>query len=111
MDPSRLDYLWWQETLEAGRAASLLYYRDRGIDPKATLNWLLRLGWGPTVDDRNVRAIDLTRAVRLFLDGGRMRPSPANMDPKPLDALDRKYKGQREKVARLALVDHRVRDG
>jgi glutamyl-tRNA synthetase len=81
-------------------SASLLDYRDRGIDPDAMVNWLLRLGWGPTIDDKTTRTIDRERAVRLFLDGGRMRASPANMDPMLLESLDRKYKGARERAAR-----------
>jgi glutamyl-tRNA synthetase len=81
-------------------SASLLDYRDRGIDPDAMVNWLLRLGWGPSVDDKTTRTIDRERAIRLFLDGGRMRPSPANMDPMLLESLDRKYKGARERAAR-----------
>jgi glutamyl-tRNA synthetase len=83
-------------------AASLLEYRDRGVDPDAMVNWLLRLGWGPTVDDRTTRLIDRERAVRLFLDGGRMRASPANMDLALLESLDRRYKGGRERAARTA---------
>lgn len=74
-------------------ATSLLDYRDSSVDPDAMVNWLLRLGWGPTIDDKTTRTIDQDRAVRLFLEGGRMRASPANMDPLLLSALDRKYKG------------------
>jgi glutamyl/glutaminyl-tRNA synthetase len=80
-------------------AASLLDYRDSGVDPDAMVNWLLRLGWGPTIDDKTTRTIDRDRAVRLFLEGGRMRASPANMDPLLLSALDRKYKGMRGRAA------------
>ena len=81
-------------------AASLLSYRDAGIHPEAMCNFLLRLGWGPSVDDKTARTIDRTRAVSLFLDAGRMRPSPANMDPMLLAALDRRYKG-RDRAAAL----------
>jgi glutamyl-tRNA synthetase len=80
-------------------AASFLDYRDSGVDPDAMFNWLLRLGWGPTIDDNPARTIDRDRAVRLFLDGGRMRASPANMDPLLLNALDRKCKSTRGRAA------------
>ena len=83
-------------------AASLLGYRDAGTDPDALLNWLLRLGWGPTVDDRTTRMIDRGRALALFLGGGRMRASPANMDPALLAAYDRRYKAAKENASRAA---------
>jgi len=83
-------------------ASSMLAYRDAGTDPDALLNWMLRLGWGPTVDDRTTRTIDRQRALALFLDGGRMRSSPANMDPALLAAYDRRHKAAREKAARGA---------
>lgn len=81
------------------RAASLLEYRDRGVDSDAMFNWLLRLVWGPTIHDKTTSTIDRDRAVRLFLDGGRMRASPANMDPMLLSAMDRKYKRARSRAA------------
>ena len=78
-------------------AASVLSYRDQGIDPDAMCNWLLRLGWGPTVDDKTATTIDRCRAIGLFLTGGAMRNSPANMDNKMLESLDRKYKAKKRK--------------
>lgn len=81
-------------------SASLLDHRDAGVDPDAMCNFLLRLGWGPTVDDRTTRTIDRARALDLFLAGGRMRASPANMDDALLASLDRKYRGARERAAR-----------
>lgn len=83
-------------------AASLLAYRNQGIDPEALLNWLLRLGWGPTRDDKSTKMLDRERALALFLDGGKMRPSPANMDLNQLAAYDRRYKAIQEKAARSA---------
>src|SRR5690606_29958325 len=79
-------------------AASLLGYRDAGVDPDALLNWVLRLGWGPTVDDKTTKMLDRDRALALFLTGGRMRSSPANMDPALLAAYDRRYKGAKERA-------------
>ena len=81
-------------------AASMLGYRDAGTDPDAMFNFLLRLGWGPSVDDRTTRTISRDRAVSLFLDGGRMRATPANMDLALLASFDRKYKGAAEAAAR-----------
>lgn len=83
-------------------SASLLDHRARGVDPDAMGNWLLRLGWGPTGDGKGDRTIDRDRALAIFLDGGRMRSSPANMDLPLLDSLNRKVLGGRERAARLA---------
>jgi glutamyl-tRNA synthetase len=73
-------------------AASLLGYRDAGIDPDAMLNFLLRMGWGPRQDDKSMKIIDRDRAVGLFLDHGKMRSSPAALDLDKLASFDRKYK-------------------
>ncbi len=83
-------------------SASLLDHRDAGVDPAAMGNWLLRLGWGPSGDGRGDRTIDRDRALAIFVDGGRMRASPAGMDLPLLAALDRKYKGARERAVRAA---------
>ena len=76
-------------------AASVLSYRDQGIDRDAMCNWMLRLGWGPHVDDKTAKTIDRERAIELFLAAGNMRASPANMDTVLLASLDRKYKAKK----------------
>ena len=76
-------------------AAGMLYYRDKGYDPDAVLNFMLRLGWGPRKDDKTTKTIDRDRALGLFLDGGKMRAAPSNMDLNMLEAFDRKYKAQK----------------
>jgi len=78
-------------------AASLLEYRDKGYDPDAILNYLLRLGWGPHVDDKNANYITRERALKMFFAEGKMRPSSANFDQAKLDWLDRKYKANKKK--------------
>jgi glutamyl-tRNA synthetase len=75
-------------------AASMLAYRDAGYNPDAILNFLLRLGWGPKVDDKTTKIITKDRALELFLDGGKMRAAPSNIDIQKLDSFDRKYKGR-----------------
>lgn len=72
-------------------AASLLAYRNAGYDPQAILNFLLRLGWGPTVDDRSTSLIDRDRAVTMFVDGGRMKANPASFDKAKLDHFNKMY--------------------
>lgn len=76
-------------------AASMLAYRDAGYDPDAMLNFMLRLGWGPTVDDKTTAIIDRQRALDLFLDQGKMKSSPSNIDIQKLISFDRKYKARR----------------
>lgn len=73
-------------------AASMLHYRDAGYDPDALLNFMARLGWGPTVDDKSTTLLPKERMLELFLDGGRMRSSPANIDLVKLDFYNKKYK-------------------
>lgn len=74
---------------------SILYYRDKGYDPDAVLNFLLRMGWGPNVDDKSTSIIDRKRAVEMFLKDGKMKASSANFDQNKLDSFDRKYKSSK----------------
>lgn len=76
-------------------AASMMSYIDQGIDPDAMLNFLLRLGWGPTVDDKSTAVLPRDRALDLFLAGGKMKSSKANVDLQKLASFDRKYKGRK----------------
>lgn len=87
-------------------AASLLGYRDSGIDPDAMLNFLLRMGWGPKSDDKSMALIDRDRAVDLFLGGGNMKASPAALDLVKLASFDRKYKHMKRQAAALSVPDH-----
>lgn len=80
-------------------ARSLLDYQADGIDPDAMLNFLLRMGWGPKVDDKTTATITRDRALRLFLDGGNLRGASAKADWQKLAALDRKYKGAKRQGA------------
>lgn len=84
-----------KEVGDAPGAGNMMYYRDKGYDPDAVLNFILRLGWGPTVDDKTTKMIDRDRALELFLDGGKMRAAPSNMDLNMLEAFDRKYKAKK----------------
>jgi len=77
-------------------AASMLYYRDKGYDPDAVLNFMARMGWGPKVDDKTTSILPKDKMLELFLTGGTMKPSPANMDLHKLDSFDRKYKGRKK---------------
>jgi len=76
-------------------AASMLHYKDAGYDPDAMLNFMARLGWGPSVDDKTTKLLPRERMLELFLEGGKMRSSPANVDLKKLDSFDRKYKARK----------------
>lgn len=81
-------------------AASMTYYRDLGYNKDAMLNFMLRLGWGPKVDDRTTALLPRERALELFLNDGNMKSSPSNLDMAKLDSFDRKYKAILEKQTR-----------
>lgn len=72
-------------------AASLLYYKDQDYHHEAILNFLLRMGWGPRIDDKTSSMISQSRAIRLFSEG-KMKSSPSNFDQQKLDSYNRKYK-------------------
>lgn len=88
-------------------AASMLHYRNVGYDPDAMLNFLVRLGWGPKVDDATTKMLPRERMLELFLTGGNLKNNLANLDMVKLEAYDRKYKAAK-KVWRNkdVLMDH-----
>ena len=73
-------------------AASMLWYRDQGYDPDAMLNFMARMGWGPTVDDKTASFLPRNRMLDLFLTGGKMRSASSNIDMAKLAWYDKKYK-------------------
>jgi glutamyl-tRNA synthetase len=73
-------------------AASMLYYREKGYDPDAMLNFLARLGWGPRVDDKTTKMLSKDRMIEMFLTGGKMRSAMSGYDAGKLESFDRKYK-------------------
>ena len=70
----------------------MLWYREQGYDPDAVLNFMLRLGWSPKVDDKTTKIIDREKALKMFLEEGKLNNSSANMDLVKLKSFDRKYK-------------------
>lgn len=70
----------------------LSHYINSGYLPEAMLNCLLRLGWGPRVDDRTTAILGRDDAIRLFIDGGRMRAAPSKFDIAKLDSWNKKHK-------------------
>jgi glutamyl-tRNA synthetase len=76
----------------------LSYYRENNYEPDAVLNFLGRLGWGPTVDDKTTTILTKKDMLRLFLSGGKMRSAPSNFDMMKLDSFDRKYKARIEQA-------------
>jgi glutamyl/glutaminyl-tRNA synthetase len=77
--------------------SSIRYYMDNDFNPDAVLNFILRMGWGPKVDDKSTAIIDKKQALTLFIDHGNMRAAPANYDEAKLLSFDRKYKAMIEK--------------
>ncbi len=76
-------------------AASMLYYREKGYDVDAVLNFLARLGWGPKNDDKTTALLPKERMVELFLTGGNFRTNLADCDLGKLESYDRKYKARK----------------
>lgn len=74
---------------------SVLSYRDRGIDPDAMLSLLCRMGWGPHMDDRTTAMPTRAKMLKLFLLGGKMSGSAADVDIMKLEAFNRKYKAKK----------------
>lgn len=80
-------------------AKSLLDFQADGIDPDAMCNFLLRMGWGPKVDDKTTATLPRDRALALFLPGGNLRGAPSKVDFQMLASLDNKYKAQKRLAA------------
>lgn len=86
-----------QKMSKRENAASLMYYKEQGYHPEAILNFLLRMGWGPKVDDKSAAMISQSRAVSLFSEG-KMKGASSNFDQAKLDSYDRKYKALDKKA-------------
>ncbi len=71
------------------------YIKD-GTHPDALLNFMLRLGWSPSEDNKLNSIIPKSRAVSMFLRGGRMSNREARMDLQKLAWFDKKYKNWAE---------------
>lgn len=80
-------------------ATSLLDYQAQGIDADAMNNFLLRLGWGPKVDDKTTSLLPRDRALELFLDGGNLRGVHSKVDFSKLESFDKKYKNLKKQAS------------
>lgn len=76
-------------------SASMLHYMRAGYDADAMLNFLARLGWGPTVDDKTTAMLPRERMLELFLEYGHMKSKSAGFDLSKLESFDRKYKAKK----------------
>jgi len=76
-------------------ASSMLNYMNAGYDSDAMLNFLARLGWGPTKDDKSTTLLPRDKMLEMFLTSGKMRSQPASFDSGKLESFDRKYKARK----------------
>jgi glutamyl-tRNA synthetase len=76
-------------------APSLLDYQQQGVDADAMCNFILRLGWGPKVDDKSTALLPRDAALALFIENGNLRGAAAKVDFTKLDSFDKKYKGRK----------------
>jgi len=74
-------------------ASSVVDYAE--YHPEALLNLMLRMGWGPTVDDKSAAVIDTERAIELFWTGGKLRAAPSKLDMQKLQWYHKKYSSKR----------------
>lgn len=72
----------------------LSHYIQAGYSPDAMFNCLLRLGWGPKVDDKSTAVLTREDALALFMSGGNLRSAPAKFDIVKLNSWDRKFKAR-----------------
>lgn len=83
-------------------AASLLDYRDAGVDPDAFLNFLLLMGWGKSGDPNASKIIPMDAAKDVFVDGGKfISRDRVGFDQHILNSFDRKYKAAKDKYVRV----------
>ncbi len=80
-------------------------YIKEGIHPDALLNFMLRLGWSPSQDNKLNSIIPKSRAISMFLKGGRMSNREARMDLQKLAWFDKKYKHREANPLPLAYQD------
>ena len=59
--------------------------------PEAVLNYILRMGWGPKVDNKENSIIPKIKALKMFLTKGNMRSAPSNIDENKLKWYNKKY--------------------
>lgn len=86
-------------------AASVLTYLEEGVSVAAMWNFLLRLGWAPSMsaevplkDDKSTNIITQDKAIEWFCSSGRMKNSPANLDVQKLAFYKRKHAASTSKA-------------
>jgi glutamyl-tRNA synthetase len=97
-----LDLTTGKKLSKSDGATSLLDYQAQGIDPDAMNNFLLRLGWGPKVDDNTTALLPRDRALELFLNGGNLRGVHSKVDFAKLTSFDKKYKHLKRQAEQTA---------
>lgn len=60
-------------------------------NPDAVLNFILRLGWSPTKDDKSNNIIPKDKAIKMFLADGKMRAPNCKVDLDKLNWYNKKY--------------------
>tara|TARA_R110000850_G_scaffold142646_4_gene264745 strand:- start:1284 stop:2153 length:870 start_codon:yes stop_codon:yes gene_type:complete len=73
------------------RDSDLLDLSKYNVD--AVLNFILRLGWSPTKDDKSNNIIPRDKAIKMFLADGKMRAPNCKVDLNKLDWYNKKYNG------------------
>lgn len=74
-------------------ACSMLHYKLEGYDPDGLLNFLVRMGWGPTKEyDHRSALLTRQQMLEYFFVGGKMSSNDCSLDLNILKSYDRKHK-------------------
>ncbi len=73
-------------------ALSVTDYKDKGYSPDALLNYMLRMGWSPKLDNKENSVIGKDKAINMILTEGNFRAAPSKLDTNKLNWYNKKYK-------------------
>lgn len=77
------------------QTSDIATYKNLGYDVDAMLNFLARMSWSPTKDDKSTTILSKDDMIRMFWTEGNMRNSQVNLDLSKLESYDRKYKAKK----------------
>ena len=86
-------------------AASMLFYREKGYDADAMLNFLVRMGWSPSVDDKTTKMLPREKMLDMFLSCGKMKEQSRQHGFGEARSLRPQVQGREENLAKHGQVD------
>ena len=58
--------------------------------------YILRMGWGPRVDNKANSIIPKDKAIKMFISDGKMRKAPSGIDMAKLNWFNKKYNNMKQ---------------